>query len=538
MPLSSLFANDRMSFRPEGFRIFTRSGLLRAGSILGTTETIKATESEGLPILGPWMNRLVARSCLRASLLIAVERTDGSQGQTRLNGVRIHDGATQGAKLRLLLATAGCLVGTASYSGWRGRHAFEYPWLMGVATLGRMVLVSANDLLSLYLGLEWSSLCLYVLASIRRGSAYSTEAGLKYFIMCAVASGFYLFGASVIYGMTGTIHFGDLERRWRGGSEGMRMEGWSPWISASVALGRGMVRMAFFFKLAVAPFHAWSPDVYEGSPMPSTVYFAVVPKWAMTRVILRLCMGPFAAFFETIQPMRLMGSMRSRGVAALSARSQRRLKRFRAYSAIGHMGYLLLGLSAGTMEGIQAARLYGMVYMVMSLNGWLSVMSLVKRTSTDDRRVSAKYITDRAGLYRRNPFLAATLARSVLSMAGIPPRGGFMAKLWVFLAAMSQSLVAYAVRAILASCVGAYYYLRWLKIMYFDGTTDGLTMSLGHASGSSRGRDRMDGERRAVDGWTSRVRGVTLGVRRLLMRTPGPLRLLSHRMALSLVMLG
>ena len=512
------------------------------GAIMGTTQTGEDREHGLLPVMGPVMNRLMSRSRIRASrmVMVGLNGSGSASSETRMDGARRIDGASQGSKRRLLLGAAGCRRGTSHYSTVRGLHAFEFPWRMGLATLGLRVLVGANDLIARYLGLEWSSLCLYVLASIRRGSAYSTEAGLKYFIMGAVSSGFYLFGSSLVYGVTGSLQFGERGRRRMGGSDAFgSFEG-----SARRSMGLAMIRMAFRFKLAVAPFHAWSPDVYEGSPTPSTIYFAVVPKRAMSRVILRLCFGPFGEWFSTIQPMRRMGAMRSRTVAALAARAQRRLKRFRAYSAIGHMGYLMLGISSGSIEGVQAARLYGMIYRVMSLNVWLAVMSVIRTAGpiSGDGSValrSAKYRTDRGGLHRRNPFLAATLALSVRSMAGIPPRAGFMAKWWVFLAAMSQSLVLSSVLAVRASCVGAYYYLRWVKIMYFDGTTGTMQSSWGDSSHgvSAVTLPGQSGDRVPVDEWTSRMRGVTFGIMRLLLRVPGPLRWRTHRMALALVLM-
>jgi NADH-quinone oxidoreductase subunit N len=310
-----------------------------------------------------------------------------------------------------------------------------------------------------------------------------------------------------------------------------------------LSLGMAMVLSAFFFKLAVAPFHAWAPDVYEGSPTPSTLYFAVVPKMGVMRVRIRLIYGPFVDLFRVAQPMRLRGSMRSRTVAALSARVQRRLKRFRAYSAIGHVGYILLGLSSGSLEGVQGSLIYRILYVIMSLNVWLSVMSLSRIHSNPSplvasvsplsaspshsphegsvvspRVLSAKYRTDLGGLGRTNPFLAATLSLSVRSMAGIPPLAGFMAKMWVFFSAVSQSLILFSLFAVLTSCVGAFYYRRWIKIMYFESAPTSSELVV----------------LSPVDPMTSRVRGITLGRMILALMIPGPLRLLTHRMALAL----
>jgi len=520
MSFGALHGLDRRRRRPEVFVGLTRSGLLVYGSVAGTSSA--PASREDTPVLSAVMNRLTARTRGVAARRLAAGMSVGTarDGTTRFHGVRIVDAATQRGKLRIVRAPVGCRRGVAPRVRALGRHAFEYPLRMGFSTLGLRRMVSAGDRVARYLGLEWSSLCMYVLAAIRRGSAYSTEAGLKYFIFGSVASGLYLWGASLIYGTTGMVQFGDRSRRLMGSS-----------ADGDLALGTGIGlvrrRSAFRFKLAVVPFHAWSPDVYEGSPAPSTIYFAVVPKMAMGVVVMRLCWGPFAEAFDTVQSVRRFTAVASRGLAALAARAQRRVKRFRAYSAIGHMGYVMLALSSGSLEGVQGARRYRVIYVVMSLNAWLAVMSITRETSRGEAgdgaldlpnpRASAKYRTDRRGLSTRNPVLAGTLALTVRSMAGIPPRAGFMAKRWVFFAAMAQSLVLYAVFAVLASSVSAFNYLRWVKIMYFDAPA--LTVS----------RDRV-----TVDPWTSRVRGVTLGLRLVRLRVPGPVRLRTHRMALAL----
>lgn len=527
MSYIALFQNDMWGVIPEFFRVFTISALLTYGAIVGTTSRRTATSTStdsmaSLPILGAVMNRLTTRSMRMAARLV-VNGSFGSDASfsdlssrtstTRFNGIRLHDAATDGAKRVILLATAGCRYGSSTSSTRLGRHAFEYPIRMALATLGLMVMVGANDLVARYLGLEWQSLCLYVLAAFRRGSAYSTEAGLKYFIMGAVASGFLLFGSSLVYGATGSLNFGDIALRSLGtGQSAMNT------VDPMLVVGMAMVVSAFFFKLAVAPFHAWAPDVYEGSPTPSTLYFAVVPKMAVLRVRARLIFGPFADLFAVSQSMRLMGSVRSRGVAALSARVQTRLKRFRAYSAIGHVGYVLLGLSSGSLEGVQGARIYRVLYVIMSLNVWLAIMSVTRlhvRSDGTEYHQSAKYRTDLGGLGRINPFLAATLSLSVRSMAGIPPLAGFMAKMWVFFAAISQSLVLFSVFAVLSSCIGAFYYRRWIKLMYFEAIPHWPT-------------------RVGVDHSASRMMGTTLGRMMTVFACPGPLRLMTHRMALAI----
>lgn len=519
MAWMEVFGSDRMGRLPELFLVFGISGLLVAGSVMGTSSV--AVNMSSLPVMGFVMHRRVAVMRALAFMMVmnSASYVDvGGWTSNVLNGTLNVDAGTQMAKARLRGASVLCLVGSTGHAIRLGLYAFEYPILIALATLGLMIMVSANDLIVRYLGLEWQSLCLYVLAAFRRGSAYSTEAGLKYFIMGSVASGFYLFGSSLIYGATGSVNFSDIGRRRMGDAElGV--------VDAMGAIGLALVLSAFMFKLAVAPFHAWSPDVYEGSPLPSTLYFAVVPKLAMVVVVARLCFGPFAELFAVAQPIRLMGSALSRLVAALSALVQRRLKRFRAYSAIGHMGYVFLALASGSFEGVQAAMIYLVMYILMSLGAWLSVMSLSRRVpSTSGDSVgemnvqSAKYITDLGGLGRVNPFLGMVLAMSVRSMAGIPPLAGFMAKMWVFFSAMSQSLIGFSVLGVLTSCVGAFYYRRFVKVMYFEGVNSQT------ASSFSLGVDRG----------ASYVMGFAVGLIAVMMAIPGPVMVITHRMALSI----
>lgn len=304
--------------------------------------------------------------------------------------------------------------------------------------------------------------------------------------------------------------------------------------------GCSMVRVAFLFKLAIAPFHAWSPDVYEGSPTPSSLYFASVPKRAMVLVLLRLVYQSFGPLVSDLQSRRRRTSMRSRTVAALAARSQRRWKRFRAYSAIGHMGYLMLGVSCGTVEGIQSARIYMRVYIVMSLSAWIGMMSVTSvshssSSSPEGELVSAKYRTDLQGLHRRNAFLARSISLTVRSMAGIPPRAGFLPKFWVFFSAMSENRFISSLFAVLASCIGAYYYLRWVKRMYFDGMKKERSTSSEYGDQALQ-RTSLIARPIALDESSGRILSGSLFLMRTRLMIPGPLRMISHRMALAFIL--
>jgi len=556
---------------PEGFLVLTRSFLLVIGAILGTNsvESTLASGSrsygstskmfnQGNFILSQRINRMIFRSRRIGSVLcwISIDITSTStsissdrfnnqfQSQTLFNGSRVFDSTSQAAKAILLLSASLCRLGSAQYSMYVGRHRFEYPWRIGVSTRGLLIRVSSNDLIAMYLGLEWSSLCFYVLAAVRRGSAYSTEAGLKYFIMGALSSGIYLFGASLVYGMTGSLDLGEINRIsvsiWSLDSENINTD--FRFFKPTRRIGYLMVRIAFLFKLAIAPFHAWSPDVYEGSPTSSSLYFAVVPKLAIVIILLRLIYGLFGESFNEIFPVRRVGILISRSVATLAAIGQRRMKRFRAYSAIGHMGYLIIGISCGTLEGIQSARLYVRVYIVMSRSAWIALIKLGSMSvlTTDiSSTTSVKFIRDLNGLHRRNSFRAVSLSIAVRSMAGIPPRAGFIPKLWVFMAAISEGMVIMSLFAVLTSCVGAYYYLRWIKIMYFDGLNKASYSAeeYGQSSNEEISMGNYNGLslNTGSDDISSVILSFTSVIRIVMMLFPTPIILRCHRIALSII---
>jgi len=511
MDYARLYTNDRKSRLPEGMMAISVSLRLRFGAIV-------ATQGKQ-PVRGRVMSRRTARTLVRTGRLV-VNGVDRRDDRTRLNGTRMSHMGVHAVKAVLVRSARRCRRGTAYYVRDLGINAFEYPLLMRLATMGLCVMVSANDRVTRYLGLEWQSLCLYVRAAFRRGSAYSTEAGLKYYIMGSVASGRLLFGSSLIYGYTGTVNFGERERR------RLDMN-----VSNHVGLVAGMrrLRVGLRFKLAAAPFHAWSPDVYEGAPTPSTMYFAVVPKVGILRLRCRLCMGPFVERYGKWQTRMRGTGIRSRAVATMAARMQRRRKRFLAYSSVGHVGYMLLGLGTGTLEGIQSVMLYVMIYIVMGVNLWLVRMSLnsVSVSTLGEEKGSvviehqgrltsgrkpAKYRTDIGGLNQVNPRLARSISRTMFSMAGVPPLAGFGAKRRVFRSRTEQSRYRFAVAGRLRSCISAYYYLRWIKIMYFDPA--------------------QNLERDPVKPEVAIRLGLSLGIRVFFFAYPGPRLRRTHHMSL------
>jgi NADH-quinone oxidoreductase subunit N len=312
-----------------------------------------------------------------------------------------------------------------------------------------MVLVSAGDLIALYLGLELMSLSLYVLAASNRDSVRAAEAALKYFVLGALSSGMLLYGCSLIYGFTGTVSFAGIAAAAKQGDIGL--------IFGLVFLFAGLC-----FKVSAVPFHMWTPDVYEGAPTPVTAFFASAPKVAAIAIFIRAAVGAFPGIVAEWQQILVFVAIASMALGAFAAIGQRNIKRLMAYSSIGHMGFALVGLAAGTAEGVQGVLVYMGIYLTMTL-GTFAVILAMRRGDA-----MVEEIGDLAGLARTSPALAFFLAMLLFSLAGIPPLAGFFAKYFVFLAAIKAGLYALAVIGVVTSVVGAYYYLAIVKTMYFD----------------------------------------------------------------------
>jgi NADH-quinone oxidoreductase subunit N len=366
------------------------------------------------------------------------------------NGSFIVDDYARFLKLLTLAGSAGTLLLSLDYLGIEKQQKFEYGVLFLLATLGMLMLISANDLIALYLGLELMSLPLYVVAASNRDNLRSTEAGLKYFVLGALSSGMLLYGASLIYGFTGTVNFAGIAKASASG--------------ASVGLIFGLVFLfvGFCFKISAVPFHMWTPDVYEGSPTPVTAFFAAAPKVAAIAIFMRATIVAFPGITHEWQQIVVFVSIASMALGAFAAIGQKNIKRLMAYSSIGHMGFALVGLAAGTQEGVQGVLIYMSIYVVMTLGTFACILAMRR----DGLAVEA--ISDLAGLSRTHPTMAFFLAMLMFSLAGIPPLAGFFAKFYVFLAAINAGLYALAVIGVLASVVGAYYYLMIVKTMYFD----------------------------------------------------------------------
>src|SRR3954463_14234470 len=352
-------------------------------------------------------------------------------------------------KLLALTGSAAAILMSTDYLAAEKQQKFEFSILILLSTTGMLMLISAADLIALYLGLELMSLALYVVAASNRDSVRSTEAGLKYFVLGALSSGMLLYGASLIYGFTGTVNFAGIAKAAGQGGLGL-------------TFGLVVLFAGFCFKDSAVPFHLGTPDVYEGAPTPVTAFFASAPKLAAMAIFVRAPITAFPEITPQWQQIVVFVSIASMVLGSFAAIGQRNIKRLMAYSSIGHMGFALIGLAAATPEGVQGVVVYMAIYLTMTLGTFACILAM--------RRDGAMVedISDLAGLSRTNPAMAFFLAMLLFSLAGVPPLAGFFAKFYVFLAAIKAGLYTLAVIGVLTSVVGAFYYLMIIKIMYFD----------------------------------------------------------------------
>ncbi len=355
------------------------------------------------------------------------------------------------AKLLVLGGSAIAMLMSIDYLKDEKLTRFEYPLLVALATLGMLMMISANDLIVLYVGLELQSLALYVLASFARDNARSTEAGLKYFVLGALSSGMLLYGASLVYGFSGTTTFAGI-------AQVIAQDG----VGTGLMIGLVFVLAGLAFKVSAVPFHMWTPDVYEGSPTPVTAFFAAAPKIAAMALFLRVVFGPFAGAEPQWMQIVIFLSIASMILGALAAIGQSNIKRLMAYSSIGHMGYALIGFAAGSQAGAQGVLIYLVIYMITTVGTFVCIL-LMRR---DGKAV--ENVEDLAGLSQRDPTTAYLLAILMFSLIGIPPLAGFWGKWFVFLAAIESKLYLLAIIGFVTSVIGAFYYLRVIKVMFFD----------------------------------------------------------------------
>ncbi|MGD9501832.1 MAG: NADH-quinone oxidoreductase subunit NuoN [Methyloceanibacter sp.] len=358
-------------------------------------------------------------------------------------------------KLLTLVGAAAALLMSIDYWREAGGLKFEYPVLVLFAATGMMAMISANDLIALYVGLELQSLALYVVAAFKRDSARSAEAGLKYFVLGALSSGMLLYGASLVYGFTGSTNFAVI-------AAAVQPSG----VNLGLIFGLVFLMAGFAFKISAVPFHMWTPDVYEGAPTPVTAFFAAAPKLAAMALTVRVLITAFPAVTVEWRQIVVFLAIASMALGSFAAIGQTNIKRLMAYSSIGHMGYALVGLAAGTAEGVAGVVFYLAIYLPMTLGAFACILAMRR----GGRMIES--IDALSGLSRTNPAMAFLLAMLLFSLAGIPPLAGFFAKFYVFLAAIHAGLYALAVIGVLLSVVGAYYYLRIVKIMYFDAPAE------------------------------------------------------------------
>jgi NADH-quinone oxidoreductase subunit N len=417
-------------------------------------ELVLAVGAMALLMLGAYRGQGTTRlvNGLAVVLLIVVgilELALPSGKLVTFGGGFIVDDFARFLKILALIGSVVTLVLSTEFLSDPSRRIFEYSVLVLLSTLGMMVLISAGDLIALYLGLELMSLALYVVAASNRDNAKSTEAGLKYFVLGALSSGMLLYGASLIYGFTGTVNFAGLAATIKTGGVG-------------TAFGLVFLLAGLCFKVSAVPFHMWTPDVYEGAPTPVTAFFASAPKVAAMAVFVRVTLTAFPGILTQWQQIVVFVSIASMALGSFAAIGQRNIKRLMAYSSIGHMGFALVGLAAGTAEGAQGVLVYVAIYVTMTL-GAFAIILAIKRNGQ-----SFENISDFAGLSRTNPLLAFFFAMLLFSLAGVPPLAGFFGKWYVFVAAIRAGLFTLSVIGVLTSVVGAYYYLSIVKTMYFD----------------------------------------------------------------------
>ena len=387
-------------------------------------------------------------------LIIALVVSQFGGGDRRLGfyGMFVTDAFAVFMKALVLIGSAVTILMGLRYNEEEGIARFEFPVLVLLSTTGMMVMISASDLITLYVGLELQNLALYVVAGFNRDSVRSSEAGLKYFVLGALSSGMLLYGISLIYGFTSTTAFADLGKLMAAGA--------AP--STGIIVGLVFVVVGLAFKVSAVPFHMWTPDVYEGAPTPVTAFFAVAPKMAALALFVRFMIEPFGPLLGEWRLLVIFLSIASMVLGAVAAIAQENIKRLMAYSSIGHIGYALIGLAAGTANGIRGVLVYMAIYLFMTLGTWAVILCMRR----NGRMLEG--ISDLAGLSRTHPSLALALAIFMFALSGIPPTAGFFAKLYVFLAAIDANLAGLAVIGVVTSVVSAFYYLRIVKVMYFD----------------------------------------------------------------------
>ncbi|MCX7375597.1 MAG: NADH-quinone oxidoreductase subunit NuoN [Alphaproteobacteria bacterium] len=394
------------------------------------------------------MSSMLAVGALLLTAMLVLSGTPG----VGYNGLFTVDAYSHFAKLLILVAVGLGVVMSLDYAEHANMQRFEFPILMLLAAVGMMLMVSATSLMTLYLGLELMSLSIYVLAAFARDERRSAEAGLKYFVLGALASGLLLYGVSLVYGFSGSMSFAEIGRAMADPKT----------ASPGLTVGIVFIVAGLAFKVSAVPFHMWTPDVYEGAPTPVTAFMGTAPKVAAIVLLVRLLSDPFGALLGQWQQLIVLVSIASMALGSLAAIGQRNIKRLMAYSSIGHMGYALIGLAAGTGAGVRGVLIYMLTYVFMNAGTFACIIAMRRQ----GRNVEG--VSDLSGLGRTDPAMALAIAIFMFSMAGIPPFSGFWGKYFIFTAAVQQGMWLLAVIGVLTSVIGAFYYIRIIKVMYFD----------------------------------------------------------------------
>ncbi len=427
--------------------------------ILGLPEIVLAVSGLAILLAGVMQNRDTTLLCTMlciAALVVAGALVLQTPYGVGYSGLFVNDRFATFAKILVLAGAGFSMILGLDYNDKQRIARFEFPVLMLFSTVGMMVMVSAASLMSLYMGLELQSLAIYVLCAFARDNVRSSEAGLKYFVLSALASGLLLYGISLAYGFSGSMDFAHLARAIANPAG----------VSTGLVVGIVFIIAGLAFKLSAVPFHMWTPDVYEGAPTPVTAFMSTAPKVAPFAVLLRCLLVPFAHQLGHWQPIIELVSIASMLLGSFAAIGQVSIKRLMAYSSIGHMGYALIGLAAGTQQGVNGVLIYLVTYVFMSAGTFACIIAMRRRG------IALEKISDLSGLAQHDGLLAALFALFMFSMAGVPPFAGFVGKLYVFRAAVDQGLWTLAVIGVLTSVVGCYYYLRVIKVIYFDAPVE------------------------------------------------------------------
>ena len=436
-----------MLLLPEVFLALTAMGFLMVGVFQGNRST----------------DVLCWSACAGFAIAALLLMKSDWESQSILNGMLVIDEFAAIMKLFILLGLIASLALSVDYLYQERLARFEYPVLVVFAGIGMMLMVSANNFLSLYMALELQSLSLYVLAAFHRNSLRSGEAATKYFILGALSSGMLLFGISLIYGFSGSLRFDVIHDT----LSTLEM------IPPGFTVGMVFMIAALAFKISAAPFHMWTPDVYQGAPTSVTAFFAIVPKIAALGLLIRVLFIPFESASDQWMQILYFVSLASLVVGSFAAIMQTNIKRLFAYSSIGNMGYALIGIVAGTVQGVGAVLIFLFIYLVMT-SGVFAVILYMRRHG-----LAIQKISDLSGFSQNSPVLAYAMAALMFSMSGIPPLAGFFSKFFIFQAAIESELYVLAVFGVLASVVAAYYYLRIIKVMFFDEVADPFDEKMG-----------------------------------------------------------